>query len=295
MKGSSIFGFTFRIFNTIIIFIIIFSSSLLFFSYSNPTSLNTIAYGSSSSPSSLSGQNQQLIDKIAIKITEAKPSADYVSVKKVLETLALQKQNTGGNAQESLTKIFNQVSQNPKSIVADNIANLALQESASNTQQQPPSNTQQQNQVTPSYNTTASSNVKNPFVPTENEQEQEQENITDALVKKGNTLSDLGRNDEAIQYYNKALQIDPNQTLALNSKGEALYMLDKYDEAIQHYDKALQIDTNDTDALFNKGLALNNLDRNDEAIPYFDQVLQIDPNYTLVLDLKNTALSRLDR
>jgi hypothetical protein len=81
---SSIFGFTF------IIFITIFSSLLLFLSYLNPISLNTIAYGSSSS-SSLSGQNQQLIDKIAIKNIDAKPSADYVSVKKILERLALQK------------------------------------------------------------------------------------------------------------------------------------------------------------------------------------------------------------
>ena len=30
-------------------------------------------------------------------------------------------------------------------------------------------------------------------------------------------------------------------------------MLDKYDEAIPYYDKALQIDPNDTDALNNKG------------------------------------------
>src|SRR5215211_5525300 len=99
-------------------------------------SLIHIVYGSSSSLS-LSGENQQLIDKIAIKVTEAKPSADYVSVKKVLERMALQKQNKGGeNVQESLTNIFNQVSQNPESKVIDNIVNQALKESASNTQQQ---------------------------------------------------------------------------------------------------------------------------------------------------------------
>ena len=188
MKSSSIFGFTF------IILIIIFSSSLLFFSYSNPTSINNIAYGSSSSSSSsLSGQNQQLIDKIAIKVTEAKPSADYVSVKKVIERVALQKHNKGGNVQESLTNILNQVSQNPESIVVDNIVNLALKESASNTQQQP-SNTQQQNQVTPQ--------------PT-------------------NDLSN--RNDTKVS--DKALEIGPNATYALFNEGRALYDLGKYDEA----------------------------------------------------------------
>ena len=68
---------------------------------------------------------------------------------------------------------------------------------------------------------------------------------------------DLGRYDEAIQYYDKALQIDPNDTVALNNKGVALSDLDRYDEAIQNYDKALQIDPNYTDALNNKGNALS--------------------------------------
>ena len=104
-SSSSIFGFTF------IVFIIIFSSSLLFFSYSNPTSLNNIVYGSSSPSSSLSGQNQLLIDKISIKVTEVKPFVDYVSVKKVLERLALQEQNKGENVQESL---INTMKVNPK-------------------------------------------------------------------------------------------------------------------------------------------------------------------------------------
>ena len=66
----------------------------------------------------------------------------------------------------------------------------------------------------------------------------------------------LGKYDEAIQYYDKALQVDPNYTDALNNKGDALYDLDKYDEAIQIFDKALQIDPNDTDALNSKGDAL---------------------------------------
>ena len=69
----------------------------------------------------------------------------------------------------------------------------------------------------------------------------------------------LERYDEAIQYFDKALQIDPNDTVALNNKGDALYQLGKYDEAIQNYDKALQIDPNDTVALNNKGNALSTL------------------------------------
>ena len=48
-----------------------------------------------------------------------------------------------------------------------------------------------------------------------------------ALFSKGDALFDLGRYDEAIQNYDKALQIDPNDTYALNEKGDALYDLDR--------------------------------------------------------------------
>ena len=43
---------------------------------------------------------------------------------------------------------------------------------------------------------------------------------------------------------------------ALNNKGLALKNLGKYQEAIEWYDKALKIDPNDIYALNNKGLAL---------------------------------------
>jgi tetratricopeptide (TPR) repeat protein len=44
-----------------------------------------------------------------------------------------------------------------------------------------------------------------------------------------------------------------------DTKGLALNNLGKYNEAIEYYDKALQIDPKHADALYNKGLALNKL------------------------------------
>ena len=43
-----------------------------------------------------------------------------------------------------------------------------------------------------------------------------------ALVKNGDALNNLGNYTEAIQYYEKALAIDPNNKIALNGKGDAL-------------------------------------------------------------------------
>jgi tetratricopeptide (TPR) repeat protein len=242
-------------------------------------------------PAAINGQNQQLIDKIAIKITEAKPSVDYVSLKKVLEKLALQKENKGENVQESLTQILNQVSQNPENIVVDNIANLALKESSSNTQQQPPS-IQKQNQVTPQPTNDFSHGNDNTV--SDKALEIDPTNI-DALVKKSKALYAQDRFDEAIQYLDKILQIEPNNIVALNNKGVALLMLDKDEEAITYYDKVIQIDPNHTVALNNKGNALYTLKKYDESIKYLDKVIQIDPNHTVALNNKGEALSMLDK
>src|SRR5829696_3971712 len=97
----------------------------------------------------------------------------------------------------------------------------------------------------------------------------------DTLLETANILFNQKKYDEAIPYFDKALQVEPNYTDALVNKGGALNNLGKYDEAIQSYDKALQIDPNFTRALINKGNALSDLGRYDEAIQNYDKVLSI--------------------
>src|SRR6187200_2747111 len=77
-----------------------------------------------------------------------------------------------------------------------------------------------------------------------------------ALVNKGNALDSSGNHAQAIQYYDKALAIDPNDFDALNNKGNALDSLGNYTQAISYYDKVLDMDPNDVDALNSKSDAL---------------------------------------
>ena len=57
------------------------------------------------------------------------------------------------------------------------------------------------------------------------------------MYNKGLALGNLGKYQEAIEWYDKALKIDPNYVDALNNKGIALNNLGKYQEAIEWYDK----------------------------------------------------------
>jgi tetratricopeptide (TPR) repeat protein len=80
-------------------------------------------------------------------------------------------------------------------------------------------------------------------------------NIT-ALNNKGLALAKLGRYNESIPLYDKALAIDPNYKDSFDGKGNALYGLGNYTGAILYYDKALAIDPNYKDALNGKQNAL---------------------------------------
>jgi len=115
-------------------------------------------------------------------------------------------------------------------------------------------------------------------------------NDMSALVNKGLALYNLGSNTEAIKLYDKALAIDPDNIVVLNNKGISLASLGNYTGAIELYDIVLAIDPNDMSALINKGFALENLGNYTGAIAMYDKALTMDPDNAAILDLKALAL-----
>jgi len=66
----------------------------------------------------------------------------------------------------------------------------------------------------------------------------------------------LGKHDEAINAYDKAIELDPKDASAWYNKGHALNRLEKHDGAIKAYDKAIELDPKYASAWYNKGNAL---------------------------------------
>ena len=64
------------------------------------------------------------------------------------------------------------------------------------------------------------------------------------------------KDEEALEFFNKALEIDPLFMDALYDKGGALDNLERLEEAILCYDAILIFDPVNTDALYNKGVWL---------------------------------------
>ena len=102
---------------------------------------------------------------------------------------------------------------------------------------------------------------------------------TDALDSLGVAFAAERRFDEAIECYRVSLRINPNDADVLNNLGVVLADRGRFDDAIENYHKALQISPNDVDALDNLGAALTGKGRFDEALGYYRQAIAIAPNF----------------
>jgi tetratricopeptide (TPR) repeat protein len=112
---------------------------------------------------------------------------------------------------------------------------------------------------------------------------------------KGFALDDLGRHKEALVCYDRALEIKPDYEDAWYNKGIALGHLGRHKEALVCYDKALEIKPDYEDAWNNKGYALGRLGRHEEALVCYDKALEIKPDDEIPRTNKNLALLLLGR
>jgi tetratricopeptide (TPR) repeat protein len=76
--------------------------------------------------------------------------------------------------------------------------------------------------------------------------------------------------------------MQPEDVSTLIEKGIALFELGKYEESLIYFDKAISVQPGDLSALYNKGFALRNLGRYEKAISYFDKAIEINPNLAIV-------------
>jgi len=98
-------------------------------------------------------------------------------------------------------------------------------------------------------------------------------------ANKGLSLDSLGRPDEAMRCFDKALELDPSYANAWTNKGSGLSNLGRFEEAIRCFDKALELAPRDSAAWYSKGTSLHNLGRHEDAIRCYDKALELDPRY----------------
>jgi serine/threonine-protein kinase len=101
-----------------------------------------------------------------------------------------------------------------------------------------------------------------------------------ALNNIGNALRDSGRVEEAVDYLQLAIRIDPMCASAYNNLGLAMQMQHRVDEAIHHFQESIRLEPKSAmRAHSNIGFALQSQGRLDEAIGHFQHAVKLDPKF----------------
>jgi tetratricopeptide (TPR) repeat protein len=117
----------------------------------------------------------------------------------------------------------------------------------------------------------------------------------EALNNRGIVLQALGRPAEALQSYEAALTLRADFVEALVNRGIACYELGRFAEALSDYDRAIALRPNSPDTLSNRGNALGKLGRHGEALESYDAALALVPDHAEALYNRGITLRKLGR
>lgn len=109
----------------------------------------------------------------------------------------------------------------------------------------------------------------------------------------GVALNELGRPEDAVASYLKALAIKPDYAEAHGNMGTALLELERLDDAVASYRKTLVIKPDYAEAHCKMGNALMKLLWLDDAIASYQKALVIEPDYAEALNNLGKALQDL--
>lgn len=116
-----------------------------------------------------------------------------------------------------------------------------------------------------------------------------------AIRNRGASLSKLDREEEAILWYDKALEVNPKDYRSMRNRGVSLSKLGHEEEAISWYDKALERNPKDYDSMRQRGVSLSKLGREQEALQWYDKALEVNPKDSSAMQQYGVALSKLGR
>jgi eukaryotic-like serine/threonine-protein kinase len=107
----------------------------------------------------------------------------------------------------------------------------------------------------------------------------------------GNLYFHEGKYSEALEAYKQAIQVKNNYLPALLGRSHTLRALKNYTEAIASYDRAIAVNANSFEAWYGKGLIQEAQGNYREAIGSYRMAVEINPKYQVAID----ALKRIER
>jgi tetratricopeptide (TPR) repeat protein len=114
-------------------------------------------------------------------------------------------------------------------------------------------------------------------------------------VAQGICLDTLGRYDEALASFDKALSLDQRDSHIWHHRGLVLLGLQRLDEALVSFERAIELNPEYIDAWGSRGELLRRYGRLDEALSSFDTIIKLAPNHEMAWHDRGAVLSDLQR
>lgn len=120
-------------------------------------------------------------------------------------------------------------------------------------------------------------------------------NVAKQLVDDGNSAMRLGRYEEALAKYQRALTLVPDHPGILNNCAVVFEKLNQLEEALTSYERVRRAMPGHPGILNNCGVVLHKLSRLDDALEQFDRALTLKPDYAEALNNRGNVLLKLLR
>ena len=105
------------------------------------------------------------------------------------------------------------------------------------------------------------------------------QNCFAAIIILGVIYAQQGQHVEALELFNRAIQINPNDADVFNNQGNVLKELNRFEEALNSYQQALVIRPLYAEASYQKGDVLRRLKRLKESLVSYDEALAAQPDH----------------
>ncbi|MBS1991046.1 MAG: tetratricopeptide repeat protein [Cyanobacteria bacterium SZAS LIN-3] len=102
-------------------------------------------------------------------------------------------------------------------------------------------------------------------------------NDASTIFKQGLAMLKADKNAEAIEFYTKAIAIDPDYAEAYTCRGIACNALGQYERAVTDLSRAIELDNKE--AYLNRAFAYRHLNQPDKAMADCQRAIELDPKY----------------
>ena len=116
---------------------------------------------------------------------------------------------------------------------------------------------------------------------------------THAYNNRGNAYQSLNRFEEAIRDYDKAIALNPLYELAYFNRGISYSKLGKHDEAAEDFHKTIILNPKNALAYYYRGISYSSAGKYEEAIQDYDKAIELDPKHVLAYNSRGLSLSAL--